>query len=113
MRVAGGNGATQLAPAFEQGDLRRCLMAAMAVFHPNQAKARGQLYFAVADLYFYFTPFREARAADVAQAGDAMANALNSQNKIFCIEGANCKVSRGGVTPGAAARGLAGDRYER
>lgn len=88
-------------------------MAAMAVLHPNQAKARGQLYFAVADLYFYFTPFREARAADVAQAGDTMANALNSQNKIFCIEGANCKVSRGGVTPGAAARGLAGDRYER
>ena len=62
---------------------RRCLMAAVAVLHPNQAKARGQLYFSVADLYFYFTPFREARAADVAQAGDTMANALNSQNKIF------------------------------
>ncbi len=39
--VAGGDGAAQLTPAFKQGDLRRRLMAAVAVLDPDQTEAGG------------------------------------------------------------------------
>lgn len=81
-------------------------MAAVAVLDPDQAEAGGQLDLAVADLHLDLTPLGEARAADMAQAGDAVANALDAQDKVIGGEGAICKVSRGGVTPGAGAIGF-------
>ena len=62
-------------------------MAAVAVLDPDQAEAGGQLDLAVADLHFDLTPLGEARAADMAQAGDAVANALDAQDKVIGGEG--------------------------
>ena len=62
--VAGGDGAAQLTPAFKQGDLRRRLMAAVAVLDPDQTEAGGQLDYPVTNLHFHFAPLGEARAAD-------------------------------------------------
>ncbi len=73
----------QLTPAFKQGDLRRRLMAAVAVLDPDQTEAGGQLDFPVTNLHFHFAPLSEACAADMAQAGDAVTNALDAQNKVI------------------------------
>ncbi|VGP56383.1 hypothetical protein SB00610_02689 [Klebsiella quasipneumoniae subsp. similipneumoniae] len=62
-------------------------MAAVAVLNPDQAEAGGQLDLAVADLHLDLTPLGEARAADMAQAGDAVANALDAQDKVIGGEG--------------------------
>lgn len=86
MRVAGGDSAAQLSPALEQGDLRRRLMAAVAMLHPNQAKSSGQLNFAVAYLHLDFSPLRKARAADMSQAGNAVDNTGDPQHKILGIQ---------------------------
>ena len=104
--VAGGDGAAQLTPAFKQGDLRRRLMAAVAVLDPDQTEAGGQLDFPVTNLHFHFAPLGEARAADMAQAGDAVTNARTRRIKSSARRGAICKVSRGGVTPAAGAIGV-------
>ena len=68
-------------------DLRRRLMAAVAVLDPDQTEAGGQLDFPVTNLHFHFAPLGEARAADMAQAGDAVTNALDAQNKVIGAEG--------------------------
>ena len=62
-------------------------MAAVAVLDPDQTEAGGQLDYPVTNLHFHFAPLGEARAADMAQAGDAVTNALDAQNKVIGAEG--------------------------
>ncbi len=96
-------------PAFEQGDLRCRLVAAVAVFNPDQTEAGGQLDFPVTNLHFHFAPLGEARAADMTQAGDARDECpWTRRTKSSARRGAIGKVSRGGVTP---RRG--GDRLQQ
>ena len=75
-----------IAPRSSPQPLRRRLMAAVAMLHPNQAKSSGQLNFAVAYLHLDFSPLRKARAADMSQAGNAVDNTGDPQHKILGIQ---------------------------
>ena len=56
------------------------------MLNPNQAKSVRDLHFAIADLYLNLSPLGEACAANMPQAGDAVANSADAKDKIGWAE---------------------------
>ena len=61
-------------------------MTTVAVLNQNQAKPVRDLHPAIADLHLNLSPLGKARAANMPQAGDAVANRADAEDKIVRAE---------------------------